>query len=357
MKTTVGLKMTENEGKIAIELLERLRTVIDEVQILNVYVEEKSEEMIFDGIMDVSINERQWRLLLEVKSRGEPRLVREAINYLKAKSTNYGETLGIVGAPWLSPRSREICNQEGVGYIDLAGNCRIVFESVYIDRQGFENPAVERRSLRNLFSQKSSRVIRVLLENPNNVWRMESLANQAQVSLGTVARVKERLLDLEFGRFSEDGISLSEPESLLKEWGKSYSLRRSKFANFFGMGDTRELEAKLIECCNRKSIRYALTLFSGADRVSPFMRYSRAFAYIDFDPNELANELDWEAVNKGMNISLIPIEDEMLLYDASKIAGVWVVSNIQLYLDLVKYKGRGEEAAAYLLENRIREQW
>ena len=349
--------MTENESKIASELFERLKAVIDEVQILNVDDDNKSEQMIIDGFVNVSTNENQWRLLLEVKSKGEPRLVREAINYLKAKLPGNEGTLGIVGAPWLSPRSRDICNQEGVGYIDMAGNCRIVFDSVFIDRQGFENPSVERRSLRNLFSSKSSRVIRVLLENPNKLWRMESLANQAQVSLGTVAKVKERLLDLEYARFSEDGILLSEPESLLKDWGKSYSLRRSKFANFFGMGDTRELEAKLIEYCNRQSIRYALTLFSGADRISPFMRYSRAFAYIDFDPNELAIGLDWEAVNKGMNISLIPIEDEMLLYDTSKIAGVWVVSNIQLYLDLVNYKGRGEEAADYLLENRIREQW
>lgn len=349
--------MTKNKSKIAGELLERLRAVIDEVQILNVDVESKSEQMNLDGIVDVSTNERQWRLLLEVKSRGEPRLVREAINYLKAISPDYGATLGIVGAPWLSPRSREICYQEGVGYIDLAGNCRIVLEGVFIDRQGFPNPAVERRSLRNLFSPKSSRVIRVLLENPNNSWRMEPLANKAQVSLGTVAKVKERLLDLEYTRLSEAGISLSEPELLLKDWGKSYSPRRSEFANYFGMGNSRELEAKLIEYCNRKSIRYALTLFSGADQVSPFMRYSRAFAYVDFDPNEIALELDWEPVNKGMNISLIPIEDDTLLYGASQIAGVWVVSNIQLYLDLVNYKGRGEEAAAYLLENRICEQW
>lgn len=31
-----------------------------------------------------------------------------------------------------------------------------------------------------------------------------------------------------------------------------------------------------------------------------------------------------------------------------------VVSNVQLYLDLASYKGRGEEAAVFILEQRLR---
>ena len=34
-----------------------------------------------------------------------------------------------------------------------------------------------------------------------------------------------------------------------------------------------------------------------------------------------------------------------------------VVSDVQPYLDLVSYEGRGEEATVYILEQRVRSLW
>jgi hypothetical protein len=53
--------------------------------------------------------------------------------------------------------------QAGVGFIDLVGNCRLVFDKVYIERRGFPKPKAERRPLRSLFSPKASRVLRVVV--------------------------------------------------------------------------------------------------------------------------------------------------------------------------------------------------
>jgi hypothetical protein len=49
--------------------------------------------------------------------------------------------------------------------------------------------------------------------------------------------------------------------------------------------------------------------------------------------------------------------DEGVFYAVQEINGMQVVSDAQLYLDLKGYKERGEEAAQFLLENRLRKQW
>jgi hypothetical protein len=72
-------------------------------------------------------------------------------------------------APYISPVSAEICRKEGVGYLDLAGNCRLSFENVFIRREGIHNPFAVKRDLRSLYAAKSARVLRVLLMR-NREW-------------------------------------------------------------------------------------------------------------------------------------------------------------------------------------------
>ena len=47
----------------------------------------------------------------------------------------------------------------------------------------------------------------------------------------------------------------------------------------------------------------------------------------------------------------------MARLQAVYINGIKVVSDIQLYLDLQSYRGRGEEAAQFLLQTHLRAQW
>jgi len=56
-------------------------------------------------------------------------------------------------------------------------------------------------------------------------------------------------------------------------------------------------------------------------------------------------------------VTLLQPYDEGVLYGLQDIDGINVVSDIQLYLDLKSYKGRGEEAAQAVFEQRIRPTW
>jgi hypothetical protein len=71
----------------------------------------------------------------------------------------------------------------------------------------------------------------------------------------------------------------------------------------------------------------------------------------------VAEKLELKAVDSGANVSLLQPYDEGVFYGTQKTDGVQVVSPIQLYLDLRHIHGRGEEAAAALLEQVIKPVW
>ena len=96
---------------------------------------------------------------------------------------------------------------------------------------------------------------------------------------------------------------------------------------------------------------------SGAYLVAPFLRYKRAFVYLSHSIEKVALALGWKEVSSGPNVTILEPYDEGIFYGLQEINGMKVVSDTQLYLDLKGYKERGEEAAQFLLENRLRKQW
>lgn len=349
--------MVTRDQALELDVKERLVGVLEEVPFLRVK-DWKVETRGGAGlVLAITAGGEQWRLLIGVKQSGGPRIVRVAAQQLRTFLSDKRQVYGVIGAPYISPRTAGICKEGGIGFVDLAGNCRLFFGRVFIERQGFPNPRLERRPLRALFTPKASRVLRVLLEDSKRSWQVRALARQAEVSLGLAFKVKQRLLDLEYAQEEEDGLRLIKPEELLRKWGAGYSYLQSQALDCYGPGDPRELEQALVDYCRAHSIRYALTLFSGAARVAPFARYTRGFAYASYDAVELAGRLGWKPVSSGANFTILTPFDEGVFYGAREVKGDVVVSDVQLYLDLTGYKGRGEEAATFILEQRLRPRW
>jgi hypothetical protein len=244
-----------------------------------------------------------------------------------------------------------------VGYIDLAGNSFVNFDEIYIERRNYPNPSIEKRQVRSIFSPKSGRIMRVMLSNPGRSWRLQELAREAKVSLGLASRLKARLLDLEYASDKENGLTISRPGELLKQWADNYSFRKNKVNDYFSLDDLKKLERKFSQYCERRGIPYALTLFSGAALVAPYMRYTRGFAYVGNSIREVADSLGLKQVSSGPNFSILEPYDEGVFYGSREIGSMRVVSDVQLYLDLVGFKGRGEESAEFLFEQRIKPQW
>jgi hypothetical protein len=65
--------------------------------------------------------------------------------------------------------------------------------------------------------------------------------------------------------------------------------------------------------------------------------------------------LELEDVQQGENVVLmLPYYKNSVFYGRQKAKDLWVVSDIQLYLDLHNYPIRGLEQAEHLFEKRLR---
>jgi len=296
-------------------------------------------------------------MLVEVKNSGQPRIAREGVNQLLQYRSKVPQAYGVLVAPYVSPQSAQICTESGIGYVDLAGNCRLSFRQVHLEREGRPNPAPQRRVLRSLYSSKTTRVLRVLLLDPKRTWKLQPLAQEAGVSLGQVYNVKKLLADREWIRSSDEGLRLVDPGPLLTEWSQNYTYRRNAARDFYLLDTPPEIESKLATACRYRSVQYALTGFSAAARLAPMVRYQRVTAYVNGDLGDLVKTLGLKEVPSGPNVTLLSPYDEGVFYGAADVNGIQIVSPVQTYLDLIGFRGRGEEAATFLLEQVIQRQW
>ncbi len=349
-------------GTVGFEAEHRLTEVLREVPFIkNVQVRRnvrfgRSE---IDLVATIHVGETHHRIVCEVKGNGQPRFAREACLHLRHIVT--GNDYPVFFAPFVSPESSAICSEMGVGFIDLEGNCRLAFNGVYIQRTGYRSPSITRRELRSLYSPKAERVLRVLVSTGPRRWKTQELAGEAQVSLGQIANVKKLLADREWIDSDDSGFGLRSFDRavlpLLNQWGANYRLSKSTSADFYSMGSIPETESKLAEAATEQGITFAFTVFSGAARFQPTVRYQRVSAYYLGDVMLLADRAGLKQVDTGANVVLLSPYDEGVLYGRRDVDRSPVVSPVQLYLDLKETKGRGEEAAITILDQVIAPIW
>jgi len=310
-----------------------------------------------DILLDLQAQDgKSWQIVVEVKTNGQPRLARDAVNQLLRCRSAFPEAYGVFMAPYVSPQAADVCIGDGVGYLDLAGNCRLSFGQVFISRAGIRNPFPQQRDLRSLYAPKSTRVLRVLLMRKSE-WKMQALADEAGVSLGQVANVKKRLRDREWIAEGDAGFRLTNPQGLLTDWAENYPCRKNTVRAFYAMRETDELEQTLANACTELDIPYAFTGFSAARRIAPVVRGQRTMAYVKTIPEALLKRVGLKEVPSGANVSLMIPYDDGVYYGAKDIEGVKVVCPVQLYLDLKGYKGRGEEAADAVWKQELVKLW
>ena len=303
----------------------------------------------------------KYVLIFEIKSLGQPRYVRMAANQLQSFIRKKQDFYAVFGAPFVSEESRQICKEEGIGFIDLAGNCFFKFDNVYLSAEGRPNPYPGTRPLKSIFSSKSTRVLRILLKNPKKSWLLKDLAEVSKISIGQASNIKKRLSEYEMIKEKDVGkrteFWLSNPQTLLSKWENYYTYRSNKIKNYSSLEDVKVIEDKLADYFKANNIPYAFTLASGASRIAPFLRYNRVFCYVDGPIESIAEDLKLKEVISGPNVSLLLPYDGGVFYGLQEIQNLKVVSDVQLYLDLKNYKERGEEAANFILNERLKKQW
>ena len=261
-----------------------------------------------------------------------------------------------MASSFLSEKSREICRQLNVGYIDLFGNIYIDLPYLHIDKQSKETIPTEKKKQKQLFSPIATRIIRTLLLEPNNEWTIKSLSEKTQVSLGYTHRVIEKLTnELFLDRNKDYKLMLKDKSRLLDTWRNAYFFENNSIKSFYTFEKNKDtIFKKIAESANLIESRYAFTLHSGASFIAPFVRYTDIHMYVESEIDQWIKKLDLRPVESGANIFLILPYDEGVFQGLQTINGKKVVSNIQLYLDLYNYPKRGREQADFLRDRKIK---
>ena len=304
-----------------------------------------------DLLVKFRLGEREYRLVVEACSLGQPRQIRAAITRLEELKRELPGAYPVAAAVYIAPASARILKTHGFGYVDLSGNCYLALENVLIEKEGKRNVRPSTRPLRSLFAPRATRVVRVLLTEPGRAWKLEELARAAQVSLGHAHNVVKRTEELAWTERDErQRIRLAKPGELLEAWGESYRYRDNEIHSYFvPERATRKFMAEVARAAQAAGRRYAFTLHAGASLVAPHVRLPVVHAYLEGDPGPVAAALGGRPTTEDeATLHLLTPYDAGVFYGGLEKGGLRVVALPQLYVDLLHYERRGAEQAGHL---------
>lgn len=355
LKTSVLMKDVERQAAEALRLLlEQVPTI----KLVDIEHEVCDRDRGAHVVAHIDLADMRHALFCDVKSSGQPRHVRLALIQLRNDVVHREQNATpVLIAPYLSHDAQALCREQDVGFLDLAGNARLIFGSVFIERQVASKPVAERRELRSLFKPKSAQVLRVMLRDPHRAWRVTALAEAAAVSLGHVSNVRSGLLDREWARVSDAGLFLSEPGALLDAWRAVYEPPAGTHATFYTTlhGSAFEEVARRVLHPDGGTGLAAFASFSAAQWLAPYGRTGTHYFYVDDAGLErLRLALKLSSTSKGENVLVRVLKDSGVFRDTVEPApGVICTSPVQTYLDLAIAGERGREAAEHLRHERL----
>ena len=353
--------------QIAIQIEDELRKILTSIPALSKVVVTAEGQVAgnirYDIEASVEIGAKEkLTIICDVISKGEPQYIRSAAGQLmkikeKLMKNSAAAYYPVIAAPYISPVSSRICEEMGIGYIDLSGNCMLIYKGIYVRIEGKLNKYKDARGNKSVFERgsiKSSVILRYLLRDPQKRWRVQELAEASESSIGLVSRVKSYLEEREYALSTEDGFFIKKPAEVIAEWAKTYNAKPNTVYDCYSTDSIAQLEQKLVAMQAESGIDYAFTGFSGGVRYAPTVRYNKIHVYVPLQNlQEAIAAMQCKKVTSGANISIIVPYDPCTMIDARIINGSRVASPVQVCLDLLGLAGRGEEAANAIMEKEF----
>ncbi|HLP45534.1 MAG TPA: type IV toxin-antitoxin system AbiEi family antitoxin [Candidatus Kapabacteria bacterium] len=217
---------------------------------------------------------------------------------------------------------------------------------------------MEQRS-KNIFADKATLILRQMIKQPDKKWVVRDFVGSQLISLGMASEV---LLALEKAGYVErekkgafSFTILTNKNKLIQDWTKFYDFRLNTVKLFYN--PKLKLNA-LKDFFKQRNIedRYALTLHTGANFTTSYVKTENIYLYIDKSISDkvfldFIQQLNLKQLVHGGNVYLVtPYYKTSVFHGSRKIRGFTIVSNLQLYLDLYHFQPRGAEHAEFLKE-------
>lgn len=337
---------------------------LPDVSVRSVRPEPRVGDRVFDLEVIAEVKGRPVRFLIEEKASAYPRDVQQVIRQLDGVRRLEQPVVDVplFVAPSISQASRELLRQHKLAYWDTGGSIHIdlPWALYWVDRP----PRVGKpRVLRNVYRRSRANVLHALLQEPNREWHISELAQRAQVSLSTAHQVctylEEQLWMEKEGSGPRSVRVLLQPGAVLDAWAAAHSLATYEAQRFHRwardpVGILHSLGTALADA----DIPYALTLESGARLVAPYATASeRVWILVPARAAQhlgvLASEIGLQPVEEGETVTFLVSRETSSFLFRRQVDGVWVASDVQLYLDLWAWPQRGKEQARHLRTERL----
>jgi hypothetical protein len=313
-------------------------------------------------------------LAIGARRQLDPRLVPEVAGALRTAAAD----AFVVIAPFLGPRTRERLAEEGIGYVDLVGNMRLVLDrpTVFISSRGdASSPWAVARASRSLHAPKACRIVRALADGADLLEMgpsegpmppatgpgrqsprvsMRFGVRQLAAIAGTDPGYVSRLLDL----FHREEVIEREPRGpvhgvhlarLLRRWVEDY--RFAEAHRFVPVVHPHGVPGALARLRDAQ-VPHALTARAGAAALSGTALPGVVAAYVD-NPERVAAILGAEAADPGgpgANLLLIDPFDPFVFDGAWESSGLRYASRAQIIADLLGSPAPAPAQAASLLD-------
>ncbi|OGD14447.1 hypothetical protein A2V47_08710 [Candidatus Atribacteria bacterium RBG_19FT_COMBO_35_14] len=209
--------------------------------------------------------------------------------------------------------------------------------------------------MKNIFADKASLVLRKMLQNPERKWVVRDFTGHEGISLGMsqeVLKAMEKKGYIERVKKGPNSYTiLANKKKLISNWLEEYSFDQNIMDTYYSANKNILNKFRKV----LKENQYALTLHTGANLITSFVRTEEIFIYMNLkdwkkDILDIRQKLDLKELVRGGNIHLIhPFYKNSVFFNTQKIKGYTIVSNLQLYLDLYHFQPRGREQAEYLI--------
>lgn len=243
--------------------------------------------------------------------------------------------------------------RQGIAHADANGRLFLCASTGVVDLRpataGYRSP----RKGPAPFSSKATRIIRRLLCHRNSDLTQEGIAKQTGTSRALISQVLKQLLDDEsvkqVGTSSPDHpayYQLADFDRLLDEWKAKdrWQDRVTVYEYSVLSSNPQEIAQKLVNSVGAENL--AFTQWFAAWQRRPYTTPPVISCYIK--KRQLLDIVPARPVKSGGNLWLIVPEDEGVWQEGKEVNGFPLVSDVQIYLDLLQVGLRGPETAEEL---------
>jgi len=307
-----------------------------------------------DFIAIISSGNWKFKIVGEIVSRLSYSMLKDKISQLKHFVAQEKNLIPVIVASYLSPDRIKLCRDSGIYFIDLSGNVYLEYGDLYIERIGFSNKFPEERMERYPFSDKASLIIREIILERGKAWGVREIAESVGLNPGYVSRMSNELVRRNYLVRISNKLKLDDPVKILDDWVRHYNYKKNRMYKYFCLAKSPdEIINKFRKVNFDEEVEYALSFHAGANLISQYAVYNEVHLYVKSysDIDMIAEKLKLQKVEEGSNvIFLIPYYKNSVFYSKQKIKNLWVVSDLQLYIDLYNFPVRGKEQAEHILE-------